>query len=79
MAEAKKTTKATKSTVAKKESANKIKVTYTKSCIGYNKNQAKVLESLGLRKLNDSNVLPDNEAVRGMIFKVKHLVSVENV
>ncbi|MBO7508521.1 MAG: 50S ribosomal protein L30 [Clostridia bacterium] len=79
MAEAKKTTKTTKSTVAKKESANKIKVTYTKSCIGYNKNQAKVLESLGLKKLNDSNVLPDNEAVRGMIFKVKHLVSVENV
>lgn len=79
MAEAKKTAKATKSTVAKKESANKIKVTYTKSCIGYNKIQAKVLESLGLRKLNDSNVLPDNEAVRGMIFKVKHLVSVENV
>ncbi|MGN1212902.1 MAG: 50S ribosomal protein L30 [Christensenellales bacterium] len=56
-----------------------IKVTYTKSCIGYNKNQAKVLESLGLRKLNDTNILPDNEAVRGMVFKVKHLVSVENI
>ena len=71
--------KTTKSTaVAKKESANKIKVTYTKSCIGYDKNQAKVLESLGLRKLNDSNILPDNPAVRGMIFKVRHLVCVEN-
>lgn len=71
-----------KSTVAvekaEKKSANKIKVIYTKSCIGYNKNQAKVLESLGLKKLNDSNVLPDNPAVRGMIFKVRHLVSVEN-
>ena len=84
MAEAKKTatkkvaTKKTASTAAKKESANKIKVTYTKSCIGYNKNQAKVLESLGLKKLNDSNILPDNEAVRGMIFKVRHLVCVEN-
>ena len=83
MAEAKKTatkvaTKKTAGTAAKKQSANKIKVTYTKSCIGYNKNQAKVLESLGLRKLNDSNILPDNEAVRGMIFKVRHLVCVEN-
>ena len=58
---------------------NQIKVTYTKSCIGYNKKEAKVLESLGLRKLNDTNILPDNDAVRGMIFKVKHLVSVENV
>lgn len=57
----------------------KIKITYKKSCIGYNKNQAKVLESLGLRKLNDTNILPDNEAVRGMIFKVKHLVNVENI
>lgn len=56
-----------------------IKVTYTKSCIGYDKKEAKVLESLGLRKLNDSNILPDNEAVRGMIFKVRHLVCVENV
>jgi large subunit ribosomal protein L30 len=63
--------------MAKKE--NKIKVTYTKSCIGYNKKEAKVLESLGLRKLNDTNILPDNDAVRGMVFKVQHLVSVENV
>ncbi len=58
---------------------NQIKVTYTKSCIGYNKKEAKVLESLGLRKLHDTNILPDNDAVRGMIFKVRHLVSVENV
>lgn len=57
----------------------KLKVTYIKSCIGFNKNQAKVLESLGLRKLNDENILPDNPAVNGMIFKVKHLVKVEKV
>lgn len=58
---------------------NKLKVTYVKSAIGYNKNQAKVLESLGLRKLNDENTLPDNPAVNGMIFKVKHLVKVEKI
>lgn len=57
----------------------KIKVTYVTSVIGYDKKQALVLESLGLKKLNSSNILPDNEAVRGMIFKIKHLVSVENV
>ena len=57
----------------------KLKVTYTKSAIGFNKNQAKVLEALGLRKLNDTNILPDNASVRGAIFKVKHLVSVEEV
>lgn len=59
--------------------AKKLKVTYVTSVIGHNKNQAKVLESLGLRKLNDTNVLPDNPAVQGMIFKVKHLVKVETV
>ena len=37
----------------------KLKVTYIRSCIGFNKNQAKVLESLGLRKLNDENILPE--------------------
>lgn len=58
---------------------NKLKVTLVKSAIGFNKNQAKVLESLGLRKLNDENILPDNPAVNGMIFKVKHLVKVEKI
>ena len=57
----------------------KVKVTYIKSVIGFNQRQEKVLESLGLKKLNDTNILPDNDAVRGMIFKVKHLVKVENV
>lgn len=55
----------------------KLKVTYVKSVIGYNKNQRLILEALGLKKLNDSNILPDNESVRGNIFKVKHLVKVE--
>lgn len=59
--------------------ANKVKVTYVTSVIGHNKKQAKVLESLGLRKLNDSNILPDNDAIRGMTFKVRHLVKVEEV
>ena len=58
---------------------NKLKVTLIKSAIGFNKNQAKVLEILGLIKLNDENVLPDNPAVNGMIFKVKHLVKVEKI
>ena len=57
----------------------KLKVTYIKSSIGFNKNQTKVLESLGLKKLNDENILPDNNAVNGMIFKVKHLVKVEKI
>ena len=59
--------------------ANRLKVTYVTSVIGHNKKQAKVLESLGLRKINDTNVLPDNPAVQGMLFKVRHLVKVETI
>ena len=57
--------------------SKKLKVTYVKSAIGYKKNQKAILEALGLTKLNSSNILPDNESVRGSIFKVKHLVKVE--
>ncbi len=60
-----------------KKNENMIKVTYVKSCIGYNKRQAKILEGLGLTKLGDCNILPDNASVQGSIFKVKHLVKVE--
>ncbi len=58
---------------------SKLKITYTKSVIGYAKDQKETVFSLGLRKLNHSVVKPDNPAIRGMIFKVKHLVSVEEI
>ncbi len=57
----------------------KLKVTLVKSPIGYNKNQSQILEALGLRKLNHSVVLPDNESVKGSIFHIKHLVKVEEI
>ena len=56
-----------------------LKVTYVKSSIGCNKNQNKILEALGLTKLNQTKLLPDNDSVRGSIFHVKHLVRVEEV
>ena len=55
----------------------RVKVTLVKSTIGFNRNQAKVVESMGLRKLNSTVELPDNDATRGMILKVRHLVTVE--
>lgn len=64
--------------MAKKEQ-KMLKVTYVKSVIGYNKKQAKILEALGLTKLNQTKLLPDNDSVRGSIFHVKHLVNVEEV
>lgn len=38
--------------------------------------QTRTCHALGLRKIGDTNVLPDNPSVRGNIFKVKHLVEV---
>ena len=59
--------------------AEKLKVTLVKSTIGAIPKQVKTVEALGLTKLNKTVELPDNDAVRGMIFKVQHLVKVEEV
>ena len=61
------------------EKKKMLKVTYVRSVIGYNKKQAKILEALGLTKLNQTKLLPDNESIRGSLFHVKHLVVVEEV
>ena len=62
--------------MAKKQDKT-IKVTWVKSAIGFNKNQAKIVEALGFKKLGQTRVLPDNDCIRGSIFKVKHLFKVE--
>lgn len=54
-----------------------LKVTWVKSCIGYNKNQAKVIEALGFKKLGQTRMLPDNDSIRGSLHHVAHLVKVE--
>ena len=59
--------------------AEKLKVTSVKSTIGAIPKQVKTVEALGLNKLNKTVELPDNDAVRGMIFKVRHLVKVEEI
>ena len=59
--------------------AEKLKVTLVKSPIGAVPKHRKTVESLGLTKLQKTVELPDNEAVRGMIWQVKHLVKVEEV
>ena len=54
-----------------------LKVTLTRSTIGRPKNQRKVVEALGLKKMNQTVEHKDNAAIRGMINKVSHLVTVE--
>ena len=59
--------------------ADKLKVTLVKSTIGAIPKHKKTVEALGLRKLNKSVELPNNDAVKGMIWQVRHLVKVEEI
>jgi large subunit ribosomal protein L30 len=54
-----------------------IKVTQIRSSIGTKPKHRGTLRALGLRKLGQSNVLPDRPEIRGMIARVPHLVKVE--
>ncbi len=60
-----------------KQTGKTLKITLVKSPIGFNKNQATVVESIGLRRIRHTVELADTPETRGMVFKVRHLVTVE--
>ncbi len=62
--------------MATKKKAAGLTVKLVKSTIGSKKDQIATVESLGLRKLGDTSVQPDNAQTRGKINKVSHLVSI---
>jgi large subunit ribosomal protein L30 len=57
----------------------KLRITYTKSSIGYNERQRATVQALGLRKLHQVVEHEDTPVIRGMVKKVPHLVRVEEV
>lgn len=57
----------------------KLRITYTTSSIGVEKDQKETVRRLGLDRLGDVVEQPDNPAVRGMIHKVRHLLTVEEL
>lgn len=59
--------------------ALKLKVTQVRSGIGRPQPQRLVLKGLGLRRINKCVEVQDTPAIRGMIRKVSHLVTVEPV
>jgi large subunit ribosomal protein L30 len=64
----------------KKSEASKqprLKITLVKSTIGFDRKQDRVVTGLGLRRIGHTVELPDTPATRGMILKVRHLVTVE--
>ena len=62
--------------MAKKKQAQ-LTITLVRSPIGYPKRQKATLKALGLKKINQTVTRVDNEAVRGMVNAVIHLVSVD--
>lgn len=59
--------------------AKKLRITYTKSMIGQNRKQQGTIRALGLRKLHQTVEHDDTPVIRGMVEKVSHLVTVEEV
>ena len=59
--------------------AKTLKITLVKSPIGAIPKHRATVEALGLHKLNKSVELPNNDAVKGMIWHVRHLVKVEEI
>ena len=58
-------------------SAKRLKITLVRSPIGFNRTQALTVTGMGLRRLNHSVELVDTPETRGMIHKVRHLVTVQ--
>lgn len=61
------------------EGRGQIEIVWVKSAIGYSERQKATVRALGLRRLGDRVVHQDTPVVRGMIYKVRHLVQVREV
>ncbi|HOD35629.1 MAG TPA: 50S ribosomal protein L30 [Syntrophales bacterium] len=57
----------------------KLKITLVKSYIGRPEKHRKILRGMGLQKLNRTVLLMDTPEIRGMVNKVSHLLSVEEI
>jgi large subunit ribosomal protein L30 len=56
-----------------------LRITQVRSVIGCPSDQGKTVRALGLKRINDTVEQADSPSVRGMVFKVKHLVKVEEI
>ena len=61
----------------KKAETKKLKITLVRSTIGQVPKNRATIAAMGLKKINQTVELPDNEATRGQIQKVRHMVKVE--
>ncbi|GAB4503619.1 MAG: 50S ribosomal protein L30 [Anaerolineales bacterium] len=61
----------------KKATGKVLRVTLTKSPIGYTKDQKATVRALGLRRMNQTVEHADSPALRGMLNKIIHLIQIE--
>jgi len=61
-----------------KDAAGRIRITQVKSVIGAPADQKATVRALGLKRINHTVEQDDTPVIRGMVFKVKHLVRVED-
>ena len=59
--------------------SERLRIQLVRSTIGYRQDQRDTVRSLGLRKIRQVVERPDTPIVRGMVFKVRHLVKVEEL
>ncbi len=57
----------------------KLKITLVKSTIGANPKNRRIVEALGFKKLNSTIIRPDNDAMRGALRHISHMVKVEEI
>ena len=65
--------------MAKKAAIATLKITQVKSAIGTPADQKRTVKALGLKRIGHTVEQTDNPVIRGMVFKVKHLVKVEEL
>ena len=63
---------------SKKTQTMTLKIKLVKSGIGCSTRQKQVIRGLGFRRLNQTVARPDTPEIRGMIFKIRHLLKVES-
>jgi len=59
--------------------AKKLRIKQVRSLIDSNQKQRRTMEALGLKRINHTVELTDTPQIRGMVFKVKHLLIVEEI
>ncbi len=62
-----------------KAKEKKLKITQVKSLIGQKEDQKRTVKALGLRRIRHEVIKTDTPQIRGMVFKVRHLVAVEEI